>query len=113
MVVLPNPGLFAADIQATKHPTEECSVISRLRQMRFAQGWGTPRGRELQLGQAAVQEIHIESRHALAVIEDMESAAGGETSQNSGFHISPGSQCQEFVNMLRRHSQGHALLGLR
>ena len=60
-----------------------------------------------------MEEVHLEQRHRLAAIGHLQEAVIGEISQNGGLDLSSCRQIQEGLDVLVRHRQGHALLGLR
>ena len=60
-----------------------------------------------------MQEVHVEQRHGLAIVQHMEQAGISEGAEDGRFHVTPGCQGQERLDMLRGDGEGHALLRFR
>ena len=73
---------------------------------------GLPGGGELHLGHAVVQKIHVQAADLHVAPGGVEIAGVGELAEHRGLHVHLFRQAQELGELVLRHGQGHALLGL-
>ena len=112
VVVLADDVFLGTDVQPAQQLPQGAAQVGACRQRGLGVfGWH-PAGHHPHGRQPLVDKLHVHVAHGFALVEQVKLARVREGAEHRGLHVHGRAQGHEFVELGRRHGQGHALLGL-